>query len=252
MKCNLTGSATATFTVFIVSGILASILGVRQVDRLTTVEGWVLSSHLPAGQVITRDAFKKVRLNNEENGITTPGQYIGKRLKTDKQSGDSISPLDLQKPVRSTLAQKIPDGRVLYTIVPHKGSLPHTLLRNGDRIDVLARGRNGVRTVAEDVRLIGTINAKSGTKAPTGLKGLMGMATAKNTTVSSLTAWVVAVFPYDVYPLANISSSEEVSLVLHGKVHNQPHQALQIKPQPSHRKIELVNGITRKQIKVRR
>lgn len=250
MKRNLTGSTTATFTVFIVSGILASVLGVRQVERLTTEEAWVVKSNMSAGQTITTDSLKQVRLNSDEAGIVMPEKFIGKRLAVNKSPGDTITQNDVAKPKSSSVAQKIPEGRVLYTIIPHKSALPHTLLRNGDRIDVLVRDRNGVHLVAEDVRLIGTIKSSS-KAAASDLKGLMGMATGKKPAASNQTAWVVAVYPQDVYPLASIANNKNVSLVLHGSSTNS-NQALRIRPEATHRKIELMNGLARKEIKVAR
>ncbi|UTW12044.1 SAF domain-containing protein [Marinobacterium rhizophilum] len=252
MKRKLTGSATAAVMVFVVSTALAGVLGVRQVERLSTQMAWVASGDLTPGQTISRDMLAQRRISNDLVGIDNPGEVLGKLLLRAKKDGDRFQAADLQAPPRSWLSQQVPVGRVLYTLSPRRGTIPHSQLRSGDVFDVLASGSSGVRTVARDVRLIGTLSPKAQTPAPTdGAFAALAQSTRSARTVDTRASLVVAVAPQDVYPLASISEREKVSLVLHGSNAAALDSPLSISPQPTHRQVEIVNGLSRKTVHVR-
>nr|WP_067286590.1 hypothetical protein [Marinobacterium profundum] len=252
MKRKLTGSATAAVMVFVVSTALAGVLGVRQVERLSTQIAWVASSDLAAGQTIGRNMLEQRRVSDELEGIDNPRELIGKLLLTAKKDGERFQPSDLQAPPRSWLAQRVPVGRVLYTLSPRQGTIPHSQLRGGDVFDVLVSGPRGVRTVARDVRLMGTMANKS-QAAPQaeGAFAALSQPRSKSQDGGSGPSLVVAVSPDEVYPLASISPQEVVSLVLHGSKSVALGEHLSINPQPTHRSIEIVNGLKRKSVNVR-
>ncbi|WP_373084961.1 hypothetical protein, partial [Zhongshania sp.] len=222
--------------------------------RMTTEPGWVAGGDIAAGAVIMPNMLKEARVSDGANVMSDPRSLFGKRLKIAKKEGDTFKPGDVvaaQK--RKTLAQAIPEGRVLYTLIPNAGGIPHTQLTGGDRLDVLVTGRGGVRTVARDVRLIGVMGGGAKAQGP-GDGGAVGMLKQKPKDKSGSGAGVslvVAVYPDDVYPLASIGSSDKVSLVLHGSRDLADGKPLTVRAVPTHRSIEVVSGLSRSRVNVR-
>tara|TARA_R110001592_G_scaffold89237_1_gene262577 strand:- start:29283 stop:30059 length:777 start_codon:yes stop_codon:yes gene_type:complete len=253
MKRKLTGSATGSLILFFASSMLASVLGLRQVDRMTTEPGWVAGGDIAAGAVIMPSMLKEARISDATNVLSDPRSLFGKRLKIAKKEGDTFKPDDVvAAPARKTLAQAIPEGRVLYTLIPSAGGIPHSQLTGGDRLDVLVTGRGGVRTLARDVRLIGVMGGGSTQGAADG--GVMGMLKQKPKNKSGAgtgVALVVAVYPDDVYPLASIGSNDKVSLVLHGRRDVADGKPLTVRAVPTHRAVEVVSGLSRSKVHIR-
>lgn len=251
-----TGTATAT-VIFVLSGILVSVLGVRQVSRMSSVDTWVASADLSPGQTITRAMLRPDRAREVSGIITDPRHLIGKTLMAAKAEGEAFVSTELASPPQSRLSQVIPEGKVLYTLIPRKDTIPISQLQPGDRFDVLARDRLGeVRTIARSVQLIGTLNSKNGSQnEPSGRGLLASLATlpdqgSKNPNTG--TPLVVAVSPHEVYPLAMIGAEDtEVTLVLHGATEVEKGELLNVTPDPNRRRIEVVNGLTREHVLVR-
>jgi hypothetical protein len=249
MKRKYSGSTTAAMAMFLVSGVLVSVLGARQVERHNTQEVWGINGNWPVGTQLRAELLRKVRIDKDQPGIEDPRLLIGKRLAKDKQDGQAIRPSELHQPERSWLAQQIPESKVLYTFTPRKGSIPHTQLRNGDRFDVLVTGRNGVRTVARDARLIGALAQRTSSPGvSTGLSALALPALAQDKQAVG-TPLVIAVGPEEVYPLASISPREKVTIVLHSAGDADPERQ-RIEPQPTHRQVELLSGLKRRRVTV--
>lgn len=252
MKRKLNGSATAAVMVFVVSTALAGVLGVRQVERISNHLTWVARVDLVAGTQISRDMLQQQRISNDIQSVSNPRQLVGKLLLRNKDSGEPFMRSDLQNPPQSRLAQRVPPGRVLYTLAPKKGAIPHTQLRSGDVFDVLASGPAGVRTVARDVRLMGTLtNKPSAMPEPSGPLALLGTPSGRKVGTATGPSLVVAVHPADVYPLASIAMGEVISLVLHGAEMVENRERPSISPQPTHRQIEVFKGLKRKTVHVR-
>ncbi|EIF43855.1 hypothetical protein DOK_06372 [gamma proteobacterium BDW918] len=254
MKRKLTGSATASLVLFFASSMLASVLGLRQVDRMTTEPGWVAGGDIAAGAVIMPNMLKEARISDGANVMSDPRSLFGKRLKIAKKEGDTFKPEDIAPaPARKTLAQAIPEGRVLYTLIPNAGGIPHSQLTGGDRLDVLVTGRGGVRTVARDVRLIGVMDgsAKSQAAADGGPISMLKQKPKNKSGSRTGVSLVVAVYPDDVYPLASIGSNDKVSLVLHGSRDLADGQPLRVRAVPTHRSVEVVSGLSRSKVHIR-
>ncbi len=251
MKRKLTGSTTAAMAMFLVSGVLVSFLGVRQVERHTTQEVWGMNGNWPTGATVQREMLRKVRVDKDVYGVVDPRQLLGKRLARDKKDGEVIRPSELHKPVKSWLAQQVPENRVLYTFTPRKGSIPHSQLRNGDHFDVLVTGRTGVRTVARNARLIGVLADKA--SRATAQKGLSALALPPlpRNNQSDSTHLVIAIAPGEVYPLASISPREKVTIVLHSADSGDGNDRVSIEPQPTHRNVELLSGFKRRSVTVK-
>ncbi|MDC0662275.1 hypothetical protein [Marinobacter sp. SS21] len=250
MRRKLNGSTTAAIGMFLISGVLASVLGVRQYERVTTHEVLGIVGSWPAGTQIVPDMLTRVRIDAAEPGITDPRQVLGKQLSRNVEHGAIIRPAELSRPVRSWLAQQVPEGKVLYTLAPQSGSIPHSQLRNGDLFDVIATGPAGVRTVAQDVRLIGVLSARSSAASGAGGTGLM-RAAAHHPQRESATSLVVALAPQFVYPLASLGPQDKVSIVLHGTSARQADERPRIEPPPTQRLVEVVTGLERKLIPVK-
>lgn len=230
---------------FLISGVFAGLLGVRQVERVTTHEVLGVAGDWPAGANIESAMIQKIRVDKKVSGVKDPSQLVGKRLAGAKKHGEIFRQNDLTVPPRSWLAQQIPEGKVLYTMKPQAGAIPHSQLRNGDLFDVLATGPEGVRTLARGVRLIGVIGGQNGRLAPSG-----HLASVSRTTVTPEASMVVAIAPEYVYPLASIRSSDVVSIVLHGSGNSTTDSRIRIEPAPTHRNIEIVAGLNKRQVAV--
>lgn len=254
MKRKFTGSATGAFVLFVASGMMASVLGVRQIDRITTTPAWVVNSDLRSGQLITRDAIKQERVNKDLTSgiIEDPRLLVGRKLTVSKKTGDTIKSSDLAIPERLSLSQAVPEGRVLYTLYQTRNSLPFSHLQQGDRLDIVVRGRMGVRTVARNVQLIGIMNSgKSHSNASNNsVMGLLQPGNTNNNRNTETASLVMAVRPGDVYPLASISESDAVSIVLHSAHDIAKGTAQSVGPNINYRDVEIVSGLTRNSVRI--
>ncbi|MBQ0812709.1 MAG: hypothetical protein KBT82_00740 [Marinobacter sp.] len=249
MKKKLTGSTTAAISMFLISGVFTSVLGARQFERYTTHEVLGINGDWPAGITLAPAMLRKIRVDKDVSGIPDPRQVVGLQLNTAKRDGELLRPVELKRAVKSWLAQQVPEGKVLYTMAPQPGAIPHTQLRNGDSFDVIATGRRGVRTVARDVRLIG-VSGSLPEAAPDAQGGFLGLAKPKTGTRKTEVSMVVAVAPEYIYPLAHISPQDNVSIVLHGENTKTTQSRAHIDPRPTHRQIEVVSGLKRKTFSV--
>lgn len=245
MNKKLTGSTTAAISMFLISGVFASVLGVRQVERVTTHEVLGISGDWPAGVAIEPAMIQPVRVDKQVSGFKDPSHLVGKRLATDKKHGQIFRRGDVAAAPRSWLAQQIPEGKVLYTMKPQAGAIPHSQLRNGDLFDVLATGPEGVRTLARDVRLVGVMGGQNSQQSSANSTSIL----ARPQSVPGV-SMVVAIAPEYVYPLASIRSSDVVSIVLHGASGSDRVGRPRIDPKPTHRNIEIVAGLQKRQVAV--
>ena len=80
MKKKLTGSTTAAISMFLISGVFASVLGARQFERFTTHEVLGLNGDWPAGVSLQPAMLKKIRVDKEVSGIPDPRKVVGLML----------------------------------------------------------------------------------------------------------------------------------------------------------------------------
>ena len=255
MKARLKGGATAAIALFVTSGMLASLLGVRQYERFNSQPTWVVNRDVAAGELITRTHLSQQQLAKSASGgsLQNPHQLIGKQLVVHKKSGETFKPRDLTQPRKTTLSQAIPEGRVLFTLRQPPSGIPYSQLHQGDRLDVVVRGRSGVRTVAHDVQIIGVLRPKNHSRSSQG-KGVMGLLTSNRDAAASTdgASLVMAVSPVDVYPLASISERETVALVLHSAQDIANGKTQKVGPKQTHRYVEVVSGLNRNIVSIRR
>ena len=251
MKGKLTGSATGAMLLFAVSGMLASVLGVRQYDKLSTATAWTISADMSAGQTITPELLKEQRIDQAtiSGTIQNPRQLMGKTLQVNKSAGSAVFARDLKPAEKKSLSHAIPPGRVLYTLTHIQKGLPYGQLGDGDRFDVVVKGRGGVRTVARDVQLIG-INHPAAAKGTD--NGLKNMLMPKDKKVHSPTgvSLVVAIRPADVYPLASISAADSVAMIFHSAYDMAQGTQHNIDPKQRFRQVEMVAGVQRSSVRV--
>lgn len=252
MKRKPKGSATGAAILFIASGTLAAALGFRQFDHFSSETVWVTNTTLNVGQVITQEVLttENVTKDRAKGAIKDPKSIIGKKLKVSKKKGQLISAADVKTATRPSLSHHVPAGWVVYSLTPKSGTIPYSQLNSGDRLDILVRGRLGVRTAARDVRLIGLLNPRGSNsgKQPSSalLKSLAGPSSAKN----EATTLVLAVRPDAVYPLASIGDLEATTVVLHSAHDTQDGSIPTIGPSKRYHEVEIVSGLKRNKVKI--
>lgn len=254
MKRKLTGSTTVAIALFVTSGMLASLLGVRQLDKANTVPSLVVSSDILPGQVITSKLIQKGQIRDDKalQSVQNPRVLIGKTLAVKKSAGEAIYPEDLAKVKKVPLSHAIPQGRVLFSLNQPQSGIPVSQLHKGDRLDIIVRSRSGVRTVATDVQLIGILKDKSVQNTSKNDDGVMSLLKAGQGPTSNKMSLVMAVKPNDVYPLASISSSDAVSLVLHSALDIANGKQHYLGRVSTHRNVEVISGLARNTVKVKR
>ena len=245
----MTGRASALVAIFIIATLLVLVLATRQVYRLSTSPVWLASNDLEIGHIISPQSLVRGR-SGEEGGVENPRALLGKQLEVAKKKGELIRAFDLTTAPKSWLAAKVPEGRVLYTLTPKQTTIPHSQIRFGDRLDIVVKGSQGVRTVATNTLLMGAVtsgNGNGGRAAPGGLMASLAPP-SDDSKGHGGTPLVFAVLPTDVYSLAGIGSNEVVTLVLHGEAEAATGERLNI---ASHRQVEVVSGLERSRKVVR-
>jgi hypothetical protein len=252
MKPRLRGSASIATVLFIVSGITTSALGYRQYERVTTEPAWVVNQFLSKGDVINRSDLLPVRLDKSlvQNSIQNPNVLVGKKLINDKQTGEPIHQWDITQPKGQSLSSAIPSGRVLYTLKYPRSATPISKLNAGDRFDIITRGQGRIRTVARDVQLIGVVHPDGASNQSENSMTELLQVKPKSAGVHESTALVMAVRPVDVYPLASIGNSDNVSIILHS-AHDVANGLRQnVDPEQIYREVEVVSGLDRKKVRI--
>ncbi len=250
MRRKHTGSTIVAMAMFLVSGVLVSVLGIRQAESYTTQEAWGMRGDWPAGVLVKPEMLRKIRVDAEVPYMSDLHQLLGKLLVKDKRDGDALLQTELTVPPRSWLAQQVPESKVLYTLTPHRSAIPHTQMRNGDSFDVVVTGRKGVRTVASNAQLIGVLS--EGRQAPVNKANLGSLVLPNRDNIKPMSKkhLVIAVAPEEVYPLASIDSKDKVSIVLHRAGISDGGVRASIRPEPRQRYVELVSGVNRREVVV--
>ncbi|MDO6835927.1 hypothetical protein Q4596_09875 [Pseudoalteromonas carrageenovora] len=238
------GATTAALTLLITSGMLASALGIRQVNDENHVTAWVVNKNMSAGQTITVHdvAQKEIDPSNYANmalSIQNPRALIGKKLATNKMIEQPLFDTDFVRAKSQNLSEAIPAGRVLYTLKLTTLDIPLSRVHKGDRLDIVAKTNRLVRTVARDVQLIGV---SKGPKTQAANSGVMDNL-AKETTNSAGVSLVLAVLPKDVYSLAGIDNADKVSIIVHSAYDIEQGRLQNFSRLKTSRTIEVVKGV---------
>ncbi len=238
-------ATTAALTLLITSGMLASALGIRQVNEQDLVTAWVVNKNMSAGQVVSVQdiAQKDVNPSNYANmalSIQNPRAFIGKQLATNKMGEQSLFETDFMQVKSQNLSEAIPAGRVLYTLKLTTLDIPLSRVHKGDRLDIVAKTNRLVRTVARDVQLIG-ISKGPGSKSQK--NGVMDSLAKKEPATSAGVSLVLAVLPKDVYSLAAIDTQDKVSIIVHSAYDIEQGRLQNFSQLQTSRTIQVVKGV---------
>ena len=218
--------------------VLILVLGYRQFERMMRdrVSVWVSARPIASGQVVDGPSLELVRADAPRPGFLTREQLLGRKLLAAKKQGEPIYREDLE-PVAPPppVAQVIPAGRLLATVKINSMDLPTRELKYGDRIDILQATREGVRLVAQDAQVMGTLKAPKAQDSDSSDSGkVLGVdlnvapATSAN---SDAPALVLALRPSDVFMLtAAEASATRLKLLLHSATEKPGVDAVDIRP----------------------
>ncbi|MEL0646877.1 hypothetical protein V6248_05545 [Pseudoalteromonas agarivorans] len=242
---NNKGATTAALTLLITSGMLASALGIRQVNEQDLVSAWVVNKNMAAGQTISVNdvAQKEIDPSNYTNmalSIQNPRALIGKQLATNKMVEQPLFETDFVQAKSQNLSEAIPAGRVLYTLKLNTLDIPLSRVHKGDRLDIVAKTNRLVRTVARDVQLIGV---SKGPKGNGQKPGMMENLSSKQPSDSAGVSLVLAVLPKDVYSLAGIDLDDKVSIIVHSAYDIEQGRLQNFSRLQTSRTIEVVKGV---------
>ncbi|BED89139.1 hypothetical protein PspMM1_16070 [Pseudoalteromonas sp. MM1] len=242
---NNKGATTAAITLLITSGMLASALGIRQVNEQDLVTAWVVNKNMSAGQVVSVHDITQKDVNpshyaNMALSIQNPRAFIGKQLATNKMGEQPLFETDFMQVKSQNLSEAIPAGRVLYTLKLTTLDIPLSRVHKGDRLDIVAKTNRLVRTVARDVQLIG-ISKGPANKAQK--NGVMDSLAKKEPSTSAGVSLVLAVLPKDVYSLAAIDNQDKVSIIVHSAYDIEQGRLQNFSQLQTSRTIQVVKGV---------
>lgn len=266
-KHQTTGSVATPvlqMVVFVLAIGLLGLLGYRQLDRVLTPRRTVvvLSKAVGAGEKLSAEnlTLTELRAKNLSGAVLEdPGAVIGRVLARDKRDGEPLYPSDLATSTaaaRTPLAARVPEGRVVTTLMLTNLTIPYRELNAGDRVDILAAGntRHGGRSSAVIVRgayVLGYLSPPV-SRSPTA-RGLINLAKARPTEdkAKSNPGLMLAVLPTDVLPLAEIDGSGvHLSLALHNSQTVADNSMLEIKRSSTPRYVDVITGEKRESVQV--
>lgn len=230
--------------------LAAGILLYRQVDRWTGRTAWVAKAPMARGAVIERGDLRRVRWRGElpAGAVEDRRQILGRSVTRDKAAGDPFLAGDLaDRPDPGSIALRVPEGRVLYTLRVPAVSIPYPDLRRGDRLEVVAVGRTGSGPVANDAFFIGWIKPAPPEEDDDGgglfdldLRPLGGAGSG-----AGLITLMLALHPQDVIPVARAQARQaRLSLALQG------HGGRLELPSTRADEVELIAGARREKVRL--
>lgn len=248
------GATTVGVTLLMTSGLMASALGVRQINDNEAKDVWVLNKDIPAGYVVTIRDLSQQELSGDllktaALSVQNPRAIIGKKLVNTKYKNEMLFSSDFVRVKAQALSEAIPAGRVLYTLKLPNLDIPISRLHKGDRLDIVAKSGRSVRTVARDVQLIG-VSKQSGTQAKN--SGVIDSLSSKSSSSQSVTSLVLAVVPENVYSLAGIDSSDKVSVIVHSAFDIEQGKLQDFTRLQTTRTVEVVKGVKKESVSVAR
>lgn len=248
------GATTVGITLLMTSGLMASALGVRQINDGESKDIWVLNKNVPAGQVITIKDISQQELSGDllktaALSVQNPRAIIGKKLANTKYKDEMLFSSDFVRVKAKALSEAIPAGRVLYTLKLPNLDIPISRLHKGDRLDIVAKSGRSVRTVARDVQLIG-VSKQPGSQSKN--SGVIDALSSKSGGAQSVTSLVLAVMPKNVYSLAGIDSSDRVSVIVHSAFDIEQGKLQDFTRLQTTRTVEVVKGVKKESVFVAR
>jgi hypothetical protein len=162
-----------------------------------------------------------VQIEPPAGAIVSRADIEGRKLIQDKPEGQPFFASDLgPAPPRPALAATVPLGRLLTTVRIGSMDIPVPELFAGDRLDLLQATPEGVRLVAGDAQVMGSLsnNARAQANADNGrILGIdISIPDLNARSDDSGLALVLAVLPADVYAItAAEASGKKMKVVLH-------------------------------------
>lgn len=247
MNIRLNGSTTIAMVVFLISTSMASLLGYRQYERVGAEEVLVANDLIARGQIVTPQMLELKMMKDVAGGLQDMSMAIGKVMTRNRLPGDVIQSQDLQPVKRQSLSHYIPEDRVLFSLPMASHSFPVSQIKPSDTFDVIGSLNGRVRVIAQQVRLMGTMNNPQPSPVESGpLSSLSPQVIGKSSSQTS--GLIIAALPEDIFRLASLGSQERVSLVLHGK---EVKHRLPIAPAVQTRQIEIYQGLQRRKVEIR-
>ena len=220
MRAKVERGQTVVRAVLLVAAVgLIGVLLYRQVSRMggSRVAVWVSATDLRAGQNVSAGLMKQVQMLPPKGALVEHAAIEGRVLNVAKEAGQPFYVNDLApRPVPPPLATTVPSGRLLATVKVAVLDLPTKELRTADRLDIIQAGPDGVRMIAHDAYMMGNLT----TRPPAGESNrIMGVDIAPpkaDKPSAGAEALVLALFPKDVFPLAEAEASGgKLKIVLH-------------------------------------
>jgi len=215
------GVAAARVLLAVGAAALVLVLGYRQYQRFLgpQVPVWVTSAPLAAGHVLAQSDLVQRPMRAPAGALRNAADIAGRPLLAAKLAGQPIFPADLGKaPAAPGVSTTIPEGRVLATLPIRTLDLPTKALVRGDRLDVLQATKSGVRLVAHDAYMMGTLGGhKAGKPAPSATIMGVDVSVPGSKPAEPQPALVLAIRPEDAFALtAAEAGGPRMKLLLHG------------------------------------
>lgn len=230
------GVAVARVLLAVGAVALVLVLGYRQYERFRgpLVSVWVTATPLPARHVLSSADLIQQSIRVPVGALGNPADIVGRPLLVAKAKGEPLFPGDLDKaPATPGVSNTIPEGRVLATLPIRSLDLPTKALVRGDRIDVLQATRAGVRQVAHDAFVMGTLGNRAANKSVPA-RTIMGVdvSVPGSKPAGGLEpALVLAIRPEDAFALtAAESGGPRMKLLLHGEAEVKKGELLSVVP----------------------
>lgn len=219
MRARTERGQTVVRAVLLVAAVaLIGVLLYRQVSRLggNRVPVWVAAVDLRPGQMVTPGLMKLTQAPPPKGALVEQQGIAGRQLKVAKAAGQPFYNADLEpRPVPPALATTIPVGRLMATVKVSALDLPTQELRNGDRLDIIQAGPEGVTMVAHDAFMMGNLSSQSPAREGNRVMGV-DLSPPTDRPAAPAEALVLGVFPEDVFPLAAAEASgQKLKIVLH-------------------------------------
>jgi len=245
-------------TVLFVAALgLLSVLAYRQIARMvdTRVPLWVSAADLRAGETVTGASLIQLQATPPPGALVDRLDIEGRVLVTDKAAGQPFVARDLAPRLPPELTSTIPAGRLLATVRIDAMDMPAQELRAGNRLDIVEAAPDGVRVVAHDAYMMGTMRAPSASAGESGrIAGIDLSVPGSRDSQPSTAALVLAIFPQDVFPLAAAEASgRKLKIVLHSANELASGQLLSVQPlvaASSQVDVEAIRGSTRDRLRV--
>jgi len=273
------GKSALKIVLLVVAVLVVGLLLFRQVERFSgpRKEVWVASGNLSAGALLSaadfqRASFRESELPQDAVEAGADEELEGRQLVRPKQEGEPFVRGDVTTPrtpeqKAASLAELLPEGRVLTTVRVNVMSVLMNELRLGDRFEIVAAGSNkAARVVASDAYFLAWIDPSllaqrnsrpEASEQPRGGFLASLLATPPELlnrgggggAASNATNLLLALFHEDVLAVKQAETADRLSLVLHGKREVEEGRMLQL-PAGGTSSVELIAGARRESVPV--